>query len=339
VAALSDGDRETMINFWLADLRWLLLAPPLLNPKHADFEGKIVLHEAAELDQIDAWLLSLEAPLQREKLSAWMASKPAKQIVRLGRYAEHLIEFYLRFGPLERLVAANLQIRAAALAMHRKDFTTIGEVDFLLRDASDKPFHWELAVKYFVCRDVPKPRVDDLVGPDSAETFDQKIDKVMGKQLVQTPPSPYDQTLWQPQAFTRGWMFYRRGKDMPVIEELAINHLNGFWIEHKDITELASGHYYIVPRARWLSPVILSSHAAAELIDLSTLYVKSLSIWANQIALSRWPGGVLVARVEAQEEGWIEVDRGFVMPDNWQLGRHAIEHSMQEMHKVMPTQH
>jgi uncharacterized protein len=329
-----------MINFWLADLRWLLLAPPLLNPQFSDFSQKIVLHTASQLEQIDAWLLGLEAPEQKEKLSAWMASKPAKQIVRLGRYAEHLIEFYLRFGPLERLVAANLQIRAAALAMQRKDFTTLGEVDFLLRDTSDKPFHWELAVKYFVCRDIAKPRVDDLVGPDSAETFDQKIDKVMGKQLVQTPPSPYDQTLWQPQAFTRGWMFYRRGKDIPVIPELAENHLKGFWVEHKDITDLESGDYYILPRARWLSPVILTSDdAESKPIDLSTLHARSLSIWANQIALSRWPGGVLVARVAATIDGWREVERGFIMPDNWQLGRFAIEHSMQEMHKVMSTRH
>jgi uncharacterized protein len=330
-----------MIDFWLADLRWLLLAPPLLNPEHDEFTNKIVLHNASELAQIDEWLLSLDAPQQREKLSAWMASKPPKQIVRLGRYAEHLIEFYLRFGPLERLVAANLQIRAAALAMQRKDFTTLGEVDFLLRDTHDRPFHWELAVKYFVCRNIAKPRVDDLVGPDSAETFDQKIDKVMGKQLVQTPPPPYDQTMWQPQAFTRGWMFYRRGKARPAIAELADNHLNGFWVEHKDITELVNGHYYIVPRARWLSPVVLSNRDQidSDLISLSTLHARSLSIWANQIALGRWPGGVLVARVEEVAGGWREIERGFIMPDSWELGRFAIEHSMQEMHKVMSTRH
>jgi uncharacterized protein len=333
-----------MIDFWLADLRWLLLAPPLLNPEHEEFTNKIVLHSAVDLVQIDEWLLSLDTPAQREKLGVWMASKPPKQIVRLGRYAEHLIEFYLRFGPLERLVAANLQIRAAALAMQRKDFTTLGEVDFLLRDVNDRPFHWELAVKYFVCRNIAKPRVDDLVGPDSAETFDQKIDKVMGKQLVQTPPSPYDQTLWQPQAFTRGWMFYRRGKEWPTIPELAANHLKGFWVEHKDITELANGHYYIVPRARWLSPVMLASDVQVDvdLISLSTLHARSLSIWANQIALSRWPGGVLVARMEAADDTkrcWREVERGFIMPNSWELGRFAIEHSMQEMHKVMPTRH
>jgi uncharacterized protein len=328
-----------MISYWLADLRWLLLAPPLLNPDNAEFGGKIVAHSIAERKLIDAWLVSLDSSDQREKLAVWMVSKPAKQIVRLGRYAEHLIEFYLRFGPLERLVAANLQIRAAALAMQRKDFTTLGEVDFLLRDVRDKPFHWELAVKYFVCRNLAKPRVDDLVGPDSAETFDQKIDKVMGKQLVQTPPAPYDQTMWQPQAFTRGWMFYRLGKKAPPIVELAANHLKGFWVEHKDISELVNGLYYIVPRARWLSPVALARDAEPELIDLSILHARCLSIWANQIALSRWPGGVLVARVEASIEGWFEVERGFIMPDNWEIGRVAIEHSMQEMHKVMFTRH
>jgi uncharacterized protein len=328
-----------MIDFWLADLRWLLLAPPLLNPEYVDFVGKIVAHSDDERVQIENWLQSLYEPEQQMKLSAWMASKPAKQIVRLGRYAEHLVEFYLRFGPLERLVAANLQIRAAALAMQRKDFTTLGEVDFLLRDTKDKPLHWELAVKYFVCRNLAKPRVDDLVGPDSAETFDQKIDKVMGKQLVQTPPAPYDQTMWQPQAFTRGWMFYRRGKDVPVIAELAANHLKGFWVEHKDITDMPNGFYYIVPRARWLSPVILPSDAQADLVDLSILHERTLSIWANQIALSRWPGGVLVARMETSVDGWREAERGFVMPDKWELGRAAIEHFMQEMHKVMFTRH
>jgi uncharacterized protein len=331
-----------MIDFWIADLRWLLLSPPLLNPRHDLFLGKIVEHDAREQAVIDDWLKTLDMPEWRDKLATWMASKPAKQIVRLGRYAEHLIEFYLRYGPLERLVAANLQVKAADLAMPRKDFTTLGEVDFLLRDGQDKPMHWELAVKYFVCRNVAKPRIDDLVGPDSAETFDGKIDKIMGKQLMQKPPSPYDQTLWQPQAFTRGWMFYRRGKPLPEIEELSTQHLTGFWVEHKDITELQSGQYYIVPRARWLSPVqspTASLGIGPELIDLSTLHERCIAIWTNQVALSRWPGGVLVARLELTPLGWHEMERGFIMPDNWEFGRSAIEHSMQEMHKVMFTRH
>jgi hypothetical protein len=56
-----------MIDFWLADLRWLLLAPPLLNPEYVDFVGKIVAHSDDERVQIENWLQSLYEPEQQMK--------------------------------------------------------------------------------------------------------------------------------------------------------------------------------------------------------------------------------------------------------------------------------
>jgi uncharacterized protein len=316
-----------MIDDWLADLRWLLLSPPLLSPDFPRFNQKIALFTESEKLQISAWLDALhnDAQLSME-LTQWMANKPPKMIVRLGRYAEHLVEFFLRFGPTHRLTAANLQIKSAASSAGKNDHTTLGEIDFLLHQGQSQagqPLHWELAVKYFVCRDIPNATVADLMGPDSAETFDHKIEKIMGKQLLQAPPAPFCDTAWQPQALTRGWMFYRFGGVKPRIAELSQNHDSGFWIEHRDINQLPASTWAILPRARWLSPATFSPAQVDQVaVTLDQLGQAVSNLWAGRPSSASWPSGVMTVSLlsETRADGsilWKEINRGFVMPDDW----------------------
>lgn len=313
-----------MIEHWLADLRWLLLSPPLLNPNFEAFQGKVALFDDSEKSQIASWLASLDSDAAlRNELTQWMANKPPKMIVRLGRYAEHLVEFFLRFGPTHRLAVANLQIKSAPNVNGKKDHTTLGEIDFLLHDAQANPFHWELAVKYFVCRDIAHPQVSDLMGPDSAESFDQKIEKVMGKQLRQTPPPPLDQINWQPQALTRGWMFYRFGGSQPRIGELSEDHSTGFWIEHRYIAELPQSTYMLLPRARWLSRAVFTQAQVDQMaFDLAGVGDAVTGLWASRVPSASWPSGAMVISLTSNagcgcDLKWIETARGFVMPNDW----------------------
>jgi uncharacterized protein len=305
--------------YWLADLHWLLTAPPLLNPHFKAFENRVVVFNNEERQEIEVWHQKLLAsPDQQALLNRWMNIKPPKHIARLGRYAEHLLEFFLRYGPCQSYVASNLQIWRGA--------DTVGEVDFLLRDNQQRQFHWELAVKYFVCQEVSNPTVANLQGPDSAETFDQKIAKIMGKQLHQKPPPPFDASTWHAAAFTRGWMFYRDGQPAPLIPELAQNHPSGFWLERHELNQLGDSYYMVLPRSRWLSPATLGAAEAISALHqgraLGDIVDKQ---WAAQALGERNLGGVLVCQMvldgqslAAKVDCWKEVRRGFVMPTDWQ---------------------
>jgi uncharacterized protein len=313
-----------MIDQWLADLRWLLLSPPLLSPGFPQFVGKIAVFTDEEKLQITAWLLTFQTDSERRsELSQWMVNKPAKMIVRLGRYAEHLVEFFLRFGPTHHLIAANLQIKSASTSEGKNDHTTLGEIDFLLQDSQHRPLHWELAVKYFVCRDIAHAGVADLMGPDSAETFDHKIEKIMGKQLLQAPPAPFNETSWQPQALTRGWMFYRFGGVKPKISELSSDHATGFWIEHRDLAELPESTYAILPRARWLALASLNQSDFENTVGSVHHLASAVSThWATRMPSASWPSGVMVVSLQRTLDSrgdvhWQENARGFVMPDDW----------------------
>jgi uncharacterized protein len=307
---------------WLADLRWLLLAPALLNPSFVDFQKRIVEFDIDQRALIAAWLDNLEQ--NNAPLIAWMAAKPPKQIVRLGRYAEHLVEFFLRFGPTHQCIAANLQILAQPNAL-KKDHTTIGEIDFLLQDDLARNLHWELAVKYFVCRDVVNPGVADLQGPDSAETFDHKIAKIMGKQLAQRPPPPFADQDWHSQAMTRGWMFYRLGGAKPHIPELSSDHCSGFWIERSDISQLEASCFLILPRARWLCPAKVFLGDFEERLLTNELLGSAIDeLWQSRMPSDRWPGGVLICEMTKDATSWREVRRGFVMPRGWSKAANAL---------------
>jgi uncharacterized protein len=310
---------HAMMGLWLADLHWLLTAPPVLNPHFCAFENRVVVFSDQELQEVETWHKTLRtSPDQQALLTRWMNIKPPRHIARLGRYAEHLLEFFLRYGPCHSYIASNLQIWRGA--------DTVGEVDFLLRDHRGGQLHWELAVKYFVCQEVSNPTVANLQGPDSIETFDQKISKIMNKQLRQQPPAPFDASFWHASAFTRGWMFYRDGKVAPVIPELSQNHPSGFWIERHELSQLGDSYYMVLPRARWLSPATLSATAAMAVLQQGRALGDAIdNQWAARALGDRNPGGVLVCQMALDAQSlankvdcWKEVRRGFVMPSDWQ---------------------
>jgi uncharacterized protein len=108
---------------------------------------------------ISAWLHTIH--LDPSPLHEFLTgAQPANEVpMRIGRYAERLIQFFLINGPTHQLVAANIVCTAGEPTT--KDHTTLGELDFLLRDRQANALHWELALKYFVANDVPEPNIVD----------------------------------------------------------------------------------------------------------------------------------------------------------------------------------
>lgn len=244
------------------ELRWLLLSPPLLDTAPGAHSAAVQQFSAAERQAISEWLDGIDAAPQPlfDAVHAPPASRPGAApsrapSLRLGRRAERLMAFFLRHGPTHRLVAANIPLRHVS---PQGDRTTQGEIDFLLHDGEGHAWHWELAVKFFLCTaDGPTATAADFVGPDRAETFDRKLSKMFDRQLRHRPPPPWDADTWTPAACTRGRLFYRHGQAVPHTPGLHPDHLQGRWIERGRLGELPAARepvWQVVPRNDWMCP-------------------------------------------------------------------------------------
>jgi uncharacterized protein len=309
----------------------------LVNPAHPRFLGRVVHFSQQQRKANLQWLNALEQ--NTVPLAQWLIKKPDKQLLRLGRYAEHLLEFYLRFGPCFDFVAANLPIRMAVDAVVG-DRTTIGEIDFLLTEArpssesvdtfasanlaatsaqaSDTPIvnlHWELAVKYFLCLDVEDPQPTDFVGPEAIEVFEYKLQKLFDRQLNNSPPAPYNDRPWSSAAFTRGWIFYPIARPNLQVPWLSSNHLRGTWLSISQLHQLPEQNFEILNRQRWLSP---ARGVAKSVLNQEQLEKTIRALWAVPNAYQQTPSPVLIAAMQARpNNGFDEVRRLFVVPDQW----------------------
>lgn len=262
---------------WLADLRWLLQSPPLLSP--GSFPGMIHRFTAREAQAVEAWLRQLEAQSAQPEVGAWGLDRP----LRLGRYAEKLLRFFLgsvRSSPDQahdrdhgfELLAHSLARRGAS-----GEASTLGEIDFLLQTPDGLSWHWELAVKVYLCEEramrgdpaIALPR--HLHGPNRAETFEIKLEKLFTKQMCQPIPTlPVDASQgdsfarqWQRAAFAKGRIFYRRGESPPLVVTdrhlplLDARHLRGFWCPATELADLLDEHpgswAYPLKRLEWMS--------------------------------------------------------------------------------------
>ena len=334
----------------LAALRWLLLSPPLLSGAAATDVGSsagIAQFSPTEMRAIEAWLLELAqdpAPLAQSVQSA-RDSVQGKQPghLRLGRMAERLLDFFLTHGPLHRIEAQNIALRHDAGGEH----TTLGEIDFLLHSPSGQRLHWELAVKFFLCQAIgPTPaQLRDFVGPDSDETFDQKVSKLLVKQLGHSPPAPWSAHTWQPQAFAKGWMFYRHGQPIAPCDALNPAHCKGWWLPFENWSEVQAANantgdtanantaddnttdatsgkpnparYLELLRPHWMPPAHCAPTPAGQCPPHSLAAEQVPQALQAAWLAQQFPklGARLVARITQQaDSSWLEQSRYFVRP-------------------------
>lgn len=97
---------------------------------------------------------------------------------KLGHLYESALAVLLKASPRFDLLALNLQLQ-------RDAHTTVGELDFLLRDLSDgKLIHLELATKFYLA--VRTEAGWELPGPDARDNYFRKIRRLREHQLVLT---------------------------------------------------------------------------------------------------------------------------------------------------------
>lgn len=239
----------------LEALRWLLLSPPLLSDQAAIQFGVqrpfASIHRWGGSDTVanQAWLETLDADHLAYAIGpVHPANRPP---LRLGRYAERLMLYYLEHGPLFKGLAAHLPIRIASPTACR---TTAGEIDFLLHDHAGRYIHWELAIKLFLCED-PGPDAaapERFMGPERQDNLALKLGKLFGRQLRHQPPAPWTDTRWEHQAYAVGWMFYPWGSPRAQCTALDHAHEHGWWITPDQISTLPETQYIVLPRLRWM---------------------------------------------------------------------------------------
>lgn len=300
---------------WAA-LRWLLLSAPLVvAPPGA--HAQLATFDATEHAGVAQWLCSLQAHPQA--LVAWMQAKPE---VRIGRYAERLLEFYLTHAPahpsspapLHRLLAAHLPLRSEVNGIK----VTQGELDFLLISAQGQHLHWELAVKFFLCTatgDVATPT--DFIGPNGVETLAHKWHKLFARQLTHTPPEPWNAQAWQPQAFTRGWMFYRWGTTVPQCDALYPRHGKGWWIAIAHMHTLPDALYAYLPRLHWMATLASTEQLGPQAVMLKrdAMATHLRSLWAGGARSADAHMVVQLGENAAFHEPGGELQRFFVRPE------------------------
>ncbi len=325
---------QTLRNPHVRALAWLLTAPDLLDAHAPRWGGRIAQLPAdtrqagLQLGSQDGFQADLQAGLSRSSQQVdrdWLlqldqqpqaleAFLNVHRFTRLGRYAENLLEWYFRHRGV--LHAHGLQVRTPR-AEGGED--TVGEFDFLLNlDAGLT--HWELATKfYLLCSDDPAvqnvQQADYFVGPNLADTLGRKMRKILDRQLAlgrhPAAAALLPQALAAAQALVKGWLFYRRSDAAPSRDTgIAPAHCRGWWCVLSELPAHAGPQLALLSRLEWLSPARLPAER-----------VMSLQQAADQLAQGFAKDGMPVMAVSLLQDGdaWVEADRGFVVPDPWQL--------------------
>ncbi|KVE33832.1 DUF1853 family protein [Burkholderia sp. TSV86] len=347
-AAASPVPLKRLRDAAVRDLAWLLSSVSLVAPSaHAPLAQPWA--SGADPAAAAAWLAALDA--HPEPLHAALAqARP----VRLGRYAECLLGYFVQHAPSLTLVAANLPLRRNGL--------TLGECDFLVETASGERLHWELAVKYYLCVAASgAASLASFVGPNLADRFDLKYARLIDHQLRLTTRDEFASLghpgPWRAQMLVKGWLFYpvrgglADGAAMtsgaaagdavcarpnasgrpaacasltafgwPAIRdplEVEAGHPRGFWITRDEWPAFGAEQ---CPDARWMLLPRLAWLAPRVIDDASAACGQNALLDADAMLAqaAELPGPALVAGLVRDHDAvWRETVRGFIVPDGW----------------------
>ncbi len=195
---------DTLHDPAVRDLAWVIGSPSLVNASYPAYLNRVV-DDAwcnAQLQRSTAWLAGLDQkPLP---LHQFIAARPTR---RLGYYFETLIAFWLTHMPDTQIIATNLQVQ--------DEQRTVGEYDFLFRNASAEVCHWEAAIKFYLQVEASTEQ-RSFIGPGARDRLDLKLARTFEHQLHlgHTPAGsnalPQGVRLGKTQAFIKGYLFLSR---------------------------------------------------------------------------------------------------------------------------------
>ncbi|WP_417223206.1 DUF1853 family protein [Amphritea sp.] len=286
----------------IRDLHWLIHSPSLMQLPHKQLPDWLFNHPA-----IDEYLADLDRNPQPLLNALRQQAK-----FRLGYYFEDLIRIYLSTFIQPTDLKCNIQVS--------RDKTTVGEYDFLMALKDGIKAHLEAAVKFYLCtsEDPNHCALDDFIGPNRSDRLDKKWQRLTGHQLqLSLTEAGKDRATAlgllpeRHSLLLRGYLFYpyAHWQDYHPPIPISPDHLKGWWIRAAAVASLGNQYQYVLlMKPRWL--------ASARCNFQETLSCPELVERTEGITTP-----TLIARLqrEANTTVWREIDRGFIVPDNWNL--------------------
>jgi hypothetical protein len=292
------------------DLAWVISSPVLLDASHPGYQGHVVddLWCEEQLRACAAWLTALN--LSPAPLHDFISARPTR---RLGHYFETLITFWLTRMPETQLIATNLQVQS--------EQRTMGEYDFLFRDAKGAVYHWEAAVKFYLQVE-PRAEQHAFIGPGTRDRLDLKLNKVFQQQLLLSHTAAGQHALPQgikpdeTQAFIKGYLFYHAAtNDTQSISGVSATHLSGWWVRQaleKLPQSTADSRWALLPRLRWLAPAYITD-------EKMLMTYPALNNQLDQHFSANSDAVLVFEMIRSQAGGWHEQSRGFVVCSSWPI--------------------
>lgn len=229
----------------------------------------------------------------------------------LGKRFEKFISFWFEQSPLFDLLLHSVQVKGPK--------RTIGEIDFVIRDLlREQVLHLEVACKFYLCYR-NSSAWDHWIGPNGKDSLKLKMDKLQ-KQLSifdreearlilqdRLIPSP------QPTLLMKGYFFHHfKAIAQHKNPKYSSSNYPSGWYAH--ISELGQfpgdkGKWIILQKYSWLSPV-------HKYEDYEVYPAKNLLDELRE-RFKKAPRAVLIARIYEEDNLLIEIDRGFVVRDQW----------------------
>lgn len=290
-----------------------------MEVKHA-YQDLVWAAQSASLvrDDLTACLVQ-EAELERlrshqtfEAFRKFLLRREGELNHKVGMYFELLVEFLISDVLKARIIHRGEQVV--------ENGRTVGEIDFIFEHHSTI-WHLEAAVKFYMALPEAHSNGSCLVGPNSRDCFEAKIDRMFSHQLPLS--RRFCPAVTQRVAYVKGRIFYPANSpdvsySLPSVpRELNPEHDVGVWCRvaecHDVLRSIKADCYWLRGKPHWLS----DARKQIDSIDVSTISEISAYL-VRHFANSHRPI-MLSALIEV--DGWLEeVERVFVVNNLWPDG-------------------
>ena len=170
---------------------------------------------------------------------------------KLGHLYEDALASLLVSSPGIELVEQNLQIRTD---IH----TTVGELDFLVRQTSGRLVHLELATKFYLAIETENGFA--FPGPDARDNYDRKIKRLLSHQLTLVEryrshlPVAYRDEAIEVKQLIFGCLFDHISQTEPSRPRLSNPECRrGTWLRHNELADHFSSdvEFNLIPKHLW----------------------------------------------------------------------------------------
>ena len=272
----------------IRDLQWVANSPSLIRNELGNLQSLQTLSKS----EIDV-----------EDLNHFIYQR---QTHRVGGYFENLVHYW-------QVKQIGCELLAHRWKIHQES-RTLGELDFIFRNTDRVTEHWEVAVKFYLHLPTRNNIGSHWIGPDSRDTFEKKINRIFDHQLEMSRywPDTVDQRI----PFVKGRIYYHPLEKMPTVlpQELNPDHLKGLWLYHHQIEWLdkKTWSFQLLEKPYWLSDI---EYCKASVMPNLWSFKEVREKIKRHFLESNHP--LHFAIILESESGWREVDRLFIVQNQW----------------------